>query len=74
MCCAAANVKMRCTETFPTHIWDAIVSFAEEMLRDVQKLLGSMHYEYEYWVQDAWVSAIAFCQEAFRVFTFQTFA
>jgi hypothetical protein len=26
------------------------------MLKDIQKLLGSLYYEYEYWVQDAWVS------------------
>jgi hypothetical protein len=25
------------------------------MLKDIQKLLGSLYYEYEYWVQDAWV-------------------
>jgi hypothetical protein len=29
---------------------------AAAMLKDIQKLLGSLYYEYEYWVQDAWVS------------------
>eukprot|EP00879_Flechtneria_rotunda_P000885 GHRR01001012.1.p1 GENE.GHRR01001012.1~~GHRR01001012.1.p1 ORF type:complete len:699 (+),score=220.59 GHRR01001012.1:1081-3177(+) len=26
-----------------------------DMLRDVRKLLGSLYYEYDYWVQDDWI-------------------
>ncbi len=39
------------------------VSGADDMLSDIEKLLGSIHHEYEYWINPAWVSGVHLCPQ-----------